>query len=845
MQEAISLPVMVLIAALMVAVGGLVVWHFQDAQRVADWAAAAVYPLAKPYNATHFWLGAQAAFADVEISRVAVDGAAYALGVKAPQGRQVWLNYSGGPLLVKCNSTVAYEVERGSASRVLQFKAVCPQGVVKSVYVEDVNQILREMNAYASFVFNYLEFLNSSVLAVDVVDDGRTVHVALYNTWKWPLFIYEARLNWQDLPWYGSWIASPTPPGPWGLLFDLTTPLHSPNDYIFHFAGTLMPGDYLKVWPVGEVWYRPQWASGYEDSVELVVAYTAFITDNFGYVNGKIIPKNGSVVAVKNPQFIGDTRIGTESPTVIFRFSHGDVVTYDAQATCQWGRDGCTLVWLYNYNYLGKAGAAAVRVSHPSATYYKVYQAWPNYGTGFYPIIIYAFPAMPVAANASSTGPPYLEIGGKTVYGEQVIKGVAGLSPVRVYAVEARNNRTHWLISAGVPGYGIALNESVLTALSKPGGYVAVEVSTGYVRVRTPDGSVYERKTPYWKDPEPGFVTYKSPIVAYLTPDASYWVAVAGYRPSDKALLLKSNAELTCQRVGLDTYIMSLGSTCEGAGAVVKYYLESLGPPADVRRLKFEVYYRVSKNIVEPAAVYKMQVEGADPKDFFNSFSKIRAVWVEMVNGTFAKAYVKDYPGDASAIPAKPPSDAALAKNGTQFSVPVLYDISPRGIEPYVLYVETDAYDKCLGYPYRGRRQYVSQFEADLYHKAVLVSYYKQALSVMKIEGCEGTEQPAQLSAPPTCVPTRQERFVGNQTQKNFRENPDGTYYTEVWGKYEITETDCQGNVKTYYEQRRMYVVRRGHGTYSNADPGKGYVCGISNVYSDDENKVVRCQRPG
>ncbi|MEM4558099.1 MAG: hypothetical protein QW251_04825, partial [Desulfurococcaceae archaeon] len=466
--------------------------------------------------------------------------------------------------------------------------------------------------------------------------------------------------------------------------------------------------------------------------------------------------------------------------------------------------------------------------------------AWPNYGTGLYPIIIYAFPAMPVVANASSTGSPYLEIGGKTVYGEQVIKGVAGLSPVRVYAVEARNNYTHWLISAGVPGYGIALNESVLTALSKPGGYVAVEVSTGYVRVRTPDGRVYERKTPYWTDPEPGFVTYKSPIVAYLTPDASYWVAVAGYRPSDKALLLKSNAELTCQRVGLDTYIMSLGSTCEGAGAVIKYYLEISGPPADIRRLRFDVYYRVSKNIV-PAVVYRMQVEGADPKAFFNSFSKIRAVWVEAVNGTFAKAYVKDYPGDASAIPAEPPSDAALAKNGTQFSVPVLYDISPRGIEPYVLYVKTDADQMCFD----GRRHYISSFEANLYHKGVLVSYYKQALRVSKVDECGGTGEPVQLNASPTCVPTRQERFTGNQTQRNTRKNPDGTYYTEVWGTYEITETDCKGNVKTYYEQRQMYVVRRGHGIYSNADPRKGYVCGISNIEVNRRTGVVGCKQPG
>ncbi|MEM4792834.1 MAG: hypothetical protein QXS00_07940 [Pyrobaculum sp.] len=848
MQEAVSLPLMVLIAALMVAVGGLVVWHFQDAQKVADWGEAYVYPLARPYNATHFWLGAQAAFADVEVGRVAVDGAEYLVSARLQYGRQAWLNYSGQPLLARCNSTVAYEVRRGSASRVLTFKAVCPQGEVKSAYIEDVNQILREMNAYASFVFNYLEFLNTSVLAVDVVDDGRTAYIAIYNTWKWPLFIYAARFDWQDLPWYGSWIASPTPPGPWGLMFNISVPSgYSVNEYVFHFAGTLMPGDYIKIWPFGEVWYRPPWASGYPDNVTLAVAYTAFITDSFGYVNGKIFPKNGSVVVVKNPQYVGSTYRTInkdESPTIILRFDNKTIITYDVHTTMEWTSQGGFLVLRYDYKNLSNAGSTTVRISFDAADYYKLYQAWPSYGTGYYPVVIYAFPAMPVAANASSAGPPYLEIGGKTAYGEQVVKGVAGLSPVRVYAVEARNNYTHWLVSAGVPGYGIALNESVLTAVARPGGSIAVEVSTGYVRIKTPDGRVYERKTPYWTDPEPGFATYKSPIVAYLTPDAQYWVAIAGYRASGKALLLKSNAELTCQRVGPNTYIMSLGSTCEGAGAVIKYYLESFGPPADARRLRFDVYYRVSRNLLWPAVVYRMQVPTDDPKAFFDQFSKIRAVWVEMVNGTYARAYVKDYPGNASSLPDKPLDNATLAKNGTQFSVPVLYDISPRGIEPYVLYVSTDAdlWGRCVG---NNRVQYYSQFGTDLYYKGKLVSYYKQALSVVKIESCSGSSQPVvELSVPPVCGETVMVRFVGNQTQRNTRPNPDGTYYTEIWGLYEITKVDCQGNVKVTYEWRKMFVVNRGHGTYSNADPSNGYVCNLSNIGTNQQGWVV-CKRPG
>ncbi|WP_333639637.1 hypothetical protein, partial [Pyrobaculum aerophilum] len=103
MQEVPVLALMVALAAVMVAVGGIAVWHFQGAQRVADWASAYVFPLARPVNSTHFWLGARAAFADVAIGRVLVNGTEYYVGVAAPYGRAVWLNASGRPLLARCN----------------------------------------------------------------------------------------------------------------------------------------------------------------------------------------------------------------------------------------------------------------------------------------------------------------------------------------------------------------------------------------------------------------------------------------------------------------------------------------------------------------------------------------------------------------------------------------------------------------------------------------------------------------------------------------------------------------------------------------------------------------------
>ncbi|MEM1890359.1 MAG: hypothetical protein QXN04_09485 [Pyrobaculum sp.] len=182
MQEVFTLLAMAALAALIIAVGGIVVWHFQDAQKAADWAVAYVYPMAKPYNSTHFWLGAQAAFADVEISHVLVDNTTYLLGVRAPQGRQVWLNYSGGPLLVKCNSTVVFDVRAGSASRTLAFRAVCPKASLENAYFEDLRTMLV---SYASFVLDYVVHNHSALITAYFKSDG----VYIRNNWDRPLIV--------------------------------------------------------------------------------------------------------------------------------------------------------------------------------------------------------------------------------------------------------------------------------------------------------------------------------------------------------------------------------------------------------------------------------------------------------------------------------------------------------------------------------------------------------------------------------------------------------------------------------------------------------------------------------
>ena len=173
---------MAALAALIIAVGGIVVWHFQDAQRVADWAVAYVYPMAKPVNTTHFWLGAQASFADVKIARVLVNGTEYYVGATTPRGHAVWLNASGRPLLARCNSTVVFDVRAGSASRTLAFRAVCPKASLGSAYFEDLRTMLV---SYASFVLDYVVHNHSALITAYFKSDG----VYIRNNWDRPLIV--------------------------------------------------------------------------------------------------------------------------------------------------------------------------------------------------------------------------------------------------------------------------------------------------------------------------------------------------------------------------------------------------------------------------------------------------------------------------------------------------------------------------------------------------------------------------------------------------------------------------------------------------------------------------------
>ncbi|MGC9119572.1 MAG: hypothetical protein ACP5I3_11395, partial [Thermoproteus sp.] len=661
MQEALTLPMMVLIAGIIIAAGTVLIWQFQNAAAVARWADAYVYPLAKPYNSSSFWLGVEAAFADVRVDYVAVNGTVYSVGAAAPYGKAVWLNYSGGPLLAKCGSVVEIAVSNGGVSRVERFRAVCPKQYT-STFVENINDFVRGALAFADFAFNALS--NQSLLAIDVGDDDNTAYFTLYNTWHWPLLV------WSGSIWYD-------PIGPWGIFGDLRVNL----------PRTVNPGQSIVLRPIGSAMYGsgPGDVAGEWYRVDLAVSYFGVVANgSIGYLNGKIFTENAWA---GNPQYIiaydNSSKKVLVSPGAYVDVANGYVEAFNITAgyVIRYGSGPATEIGygMLNKTWIGNGAFTVVDSIDEGIVKGKIYMT-TDYNT--YKYLIYAFPAYPITANTSSSGPPYLSINGKYLYGNSVIQGLAALSPVRTYAVEARNNMTDWLITVGVPGYSPVDNRSTLSVLAKPGDKVVVKLTTAYAEVATP-GGVYVERTPYWTPPVPDFnMTY--PAVFFLSPDGSLWGALVGYRPADGAVLVKTNTVLSClsyaswppkpvnDEIGPGLYAMKYYDTCQAPnGARIEYSEVWISWSSYSRGITVE--YPLSnwfpQNLVcEWWGCYYDTVWqlafGSDPVAAINSVSGVKTV-VIYLGSQSAAAYINTTQG------------TALAANASWFSIPLLYEINP------------------------------------------------------------------------------------------------------------------------------------------------------------------------
>jgi hypothetical protein len=157
LEELGTFVVSVALALTLLGVAGVVLYYFNPQQPV-DHAKAAFYPLVKPLNATHVWLGVKPSADKVEVVELKYQYGGRWVDVPISRftaDRALWLNTTDGrPVAVPCSADVTVATRYGTAARSLSFTPVCLQRA--SVDVADVTEVFRQLSDYASYVANYV-----------------------------------------------------------------------------------------------------------------------------------------------------------------------------------------------------------------------------------------------------------------------------------------------------------------------------------------------------------------------------------------------------------------------------------------------------------------------------------------------------------------------------------------------------------------------------------------------------------------------------------------------------------------------------------------------------------------
>jgi hypothetical protein len=187
LEELGTFIVSVALAVALIGVAAVLLYYFNPQQPV-DYAKAAFYPLVKPLNATHVWLGVKPSadkvevvelkyqhrgrWVDVPISRFTADGA-------------VWLNATDGrPAAVPCSANVTVATRYGAASRAVSFTLVCLQR--QPQIMDDLTVLLQQMVSYGSYVLDYVAYKSTPVLTAYFGFDSGSLHVGFQNVGPFP-----------------------------------------------------------------------------------------------------------------------------------------------------------------------------------------------------------------------------------------------------------------------------------------------------------------------------------------------------------------------------------------------------------------------------------------------------------------------------------------------------------------------------------------------------------------------------------------------------------------------------------------------------------------------------------
>jgi len=151
LEELGTFIVSVALAVVLIGVAAVMLYYFNPQQPV-DYAKAAFYPLVKPLNATHVWLGVKPSADKVEVKEIKYQYKGGWVDVPVARltaDRAVWLNTTDGrPVAVPCSANVTVATRYGVASRAVSFTPVCLQR--QTQIRDDLTVLLEQMVSYGS-----------------------------------------------------------------------------------------------------------------------------------------------------------------------------------------------------------------------------------------------------------------------------------------------------------------------------------------------------------------------------------------------------------------------------------------------------------------------------------------------------------------------------------------------------------------------------------------------------------------------------------------------------------------------------------------------------------------------
>jgi hypothetical protein len=165
LEELGTLIISVALAVVLIGVAAVMLYYFNP-QQPLDHAKAAFYPLVKPLNATHVWLGIKPSADKVEVVELKYQYRWRWVDVSVARftaDRAVWLNATDGrPVAVPCSANVTIATQYGAASRAVSFTPVCLQR--QPQVRDDLTVLLQQMMSYGSYVLDYVAYKSTPVL---------------------------------------------------------------------------------------------------------------------------------------------------------------------------------------------------------------------------------------------------------------------------------------------------------------------------------------------------------------------------------------------------------------------------------------------------------------------------------------------------------------------------------------------------------------------------------------------------------------------------------------------------------------------------------------------------------